>query len=212
VEPCPTFYLRTARSYAFLLNFLEAALGKSTLQDIYGLRKEGRRELNLFDELGFMRDLFYGLYFTSLEDLGMSPELAKDEQANTSKTTSLAKNWLLDVPAGKDKDLAALTHAAVPIFVDANRRVTRVWTTLGVRLVRLDASFAVAPRILIGSNKGEWLPVERFNWRTANYLIPVAEFAEVELNGYKMLTRDELKEICDREKTKEAIVKALRTP
>jgi hypothetical protein len=40
----------------------------------------------------------------------------------------------------------------------------------------------------------------------------VEEFAEVELPGLRSLTRQELRAICDREKTREAIVKALRHP
>jgi len=37
----------------------------------------------------------------------------------------------------------------------------------------------------------------------------VDEFAEVELKGIRTLTREELRAICDREKTKEAILEVL---
>src|SRR5207253_10768142 len=80
VEPCPSYFLRTARAYAFLANFLESSLGKEALQSLHGLTKEGvrkqklyeelqqsadlkrpaRQEQNLYNELLFMRDLFYG--------------------------------------------------------------------------------------------------------------------------------------------------------
>src|SRR5262245_3323939 len=68
LEPCPTFYLRTARAYAFLANFLEASLGADTLRQIHGLTKDGERKANLFDELHEMRNLFYGLYLVSADD------------------------------------------------------------------------------------------------------------------------------------------------
>ena len=73
IEPCPSYYVRTARAYAFLANFLEAAVGKEELQSLHGLRKEGLREQDLRTELHGMRDLFYGLYLISAEDIGMKP-------------------------------------------------------------------------------------------------------------------------------------------
>jgi len=39
---------------------------------------------------------------------------------------------------------------------------------------------------------------------------PVDEFAEFELHGLRTLTRDEFRNMCEREKTKEKIVEALR--
>src|SRR5262249_16062412 len=35
VEPCPTYYLRTARAYSFLANFLDAAVGKDGLGKLH---------------------------------------------------------------------------------------------------------------------------------------------------------------------------------
>jgi hypothetical protein len=44
----------------------------------------------------------------------------------------------------------------------------------------------------------------------AEYLIAVDEFAEVELSGLHVLDREELRAVCDHEKTKDAILAALR--
>jgi hypothetical protein len=208
VEPCPTYYLRTARGYAFLLNFLEVALGKETLQSLRGLRKEGKRDKDLYAELQFMRDFFYGLYLMSAEDLGLKPHLEKAEQVDRDKCRLLANAWRLnDVD---DRDLAADARVAVPVYQDPNRNVTRIWATIGVRLARLQVSFAVGPQIkpLEG---GEWQQAERYLLGPSNYLIPVDEFAEVELAGGRTLNREELRALCDREKTREAILKALRS-
>jgi hypothetical protein len=210
IEPCPTYYVRTARAYAFLANFLEAAVGKEALQSLYGLRKEGKREMDLFHELQFMKDLFYGLYFLSLEDLGAKPDLAAEEVVDRNKTALVAENWLSYLREGKDKDLASETYVAVPIYIDMNRQRTRLWITLGVRLARLDTSYAVGPRLRMPNARDGWQQVERFNLGTANYLLAVDEAAEVELQGLKVLTRDELKAVCQREKTREAILKALK--
>src|SRR5262249_38076022 len=55
----------------------------------------------------------------------------------------------------------------------------------------------------------EWKFIHSFEEGPASYLIPVDESAEVELRGRQVLTREELREVCDREKTKDAILAAL---
>jgi hypothetical protein len=155
-----------------------------------------------------MRDLFYGLYLVSAEDVGLKPALAADEVTDTQRCYQLAADWL--PTAFADEDLAADTRVAVPIYIDRGRGVVRVWATLGVRLARLEASYARAPRIKPAKGEGEWEEVPAHRLGKSEYLIPVDEFAEVELTGLKVLTRRELREVCDRAKTKEAILQALR--
>ena len=43
-------------------------------------------------------------------------------------------------------------------------------------------------------------------------MIPVDEFAEIEIGGGRVLTRLELRTVCDRYKAKAAIVDALQGP
>jgi hypothetical protein len=208
VEPCPSYYLRTARAYAFLANFLEASVGKEALSQLHGLKQGGERKMDSLTELSWMRDLFYGLYLVSAEDVGLKPSLTKDESVDQDRCYSLAIEWL--TKAFADEDLAADTRVAVPVFVDPGREVTRHWATLGVRLTRLDVRYARPPHLKPAEGEGEWKPVEDYKLGPSEYLIPVDEFAEVELKGLKVLTREELRTICDREKTKEAIVRALQ--
>jgi hypothetical protein len=208
VEPCPTYYLRTARAYAFLANFLEASVGEGVLKQLHGLKKGGERAQDLYDELHGMRDLFYGLYLVSAEDIGLAPTLTPEENVDPEGCYKLAADWL--PKALKDEDLAADTRVSVPIFVDEGRGVTRLWVTLGVRLARLEANYARPPSLKPAKGEGEWQVVEASRLSRADYIIPVDEFAEVELRGTRTLTREELRAICDREKTKEAILQALR--
>ena len=56
----------------------------------------------------------------------------------------------------------------------------------------------------------DWEPLKKFYLGEKTYLIPVDEFAEVELKGMRVLDRSELRSICDANKTKEAIVSALK--
>jgi hypothetical protein len=208
VEPCPTYYLRTARAYAFLSNFLEASVGKDKLAILHGLKKDGQRAPGLHTELMDMRDLFYGLYLVSAEDIGLKPDITTDEPVSQDHCYHLATSWLKKVST--DPDLLADTRVAVPIFVDQIRGVTRLWVTLGVRLAKLEAGYARPPSIKPANGEGAWHEAEPHQLKNAQFLIPVDEFADFELKGNQVLSREELRAICDREKTKEAIVHALR--
>jgi hypothetical protein len=208
VEPCPSYFLRTARAYAFLADVLDSAVGAEALKSLHGLREGGAREQDLHAELGSMHALFYGLYLLSCEDIGMAPELREDEPVDREWCEHVASEWLAHW--SQDPDLATDTRVAVPLYIDPMRRVTRLWATLGVRLTKLEASFARPPRARPQEGPGDWEVVEPNKLLTASYLIPVDEFAEVELNGLRTLTRAELRAVCDARKTKEAIVAALQ--
>jgi hypothetical protein len=208
VEPCPSYFLRTARAYAFLANFLEAALGKEILASLHGLKLHGERTPDLFAELQQMRDLFYGLYLVSAEDIGLKPEFVRDENVDREHCYQLASDWL--PKAFADADLGMDTRVSVPLYVDPNRRVTRLWATLGVRLAKLNVSYARPPHLKPANGALDWKLAEQHQLQAEEYVIPVDEFAEIELQGLRTLTRDELRAVCDREKTKEKIVEALR--
>jgi hypothetical protein len=208
VEPSPTYYLRTARSYAFLRNVLEANPGEPVLASLHGLTSEGQRELTLAEELDWMRDVFYGLHLISAEDIGMKPEIAADEVASADDCYALALQWLETIHS--DPDLAQDTRVSVPIMVDQFRGITRIWVTLGVRLTKLNANFATPPSVRPLDGSGEWVRAEPQDLNDAQYLIAVDEFAEVELPGLISLSREELRAICDQAQTKEAIIEALK--
>jgi hypothetical protein len=207
IEPAPSYYLRTARAYAFLANFLEATAGKELLQSLHGLKKDGERSPTLLAELHDMRDRFYGFYLVSADDIGLKPALAKEEGVDQEKCYNLATDWL--ATAFDDPDLAVDTRVMVPIFIDVPRQKTRVWVTLGVRLTKLEARYARPPQLKPANGSLDWKEVEPGKLEGANYLIAVDEFAEVELNGLKVLSREELRKICDEQQTKEKIVEAL---
>jgi hypothetical protein len=208
VEPNPTYYLRTARSYAFLANFLESTLGESTLKSLKGLREGGERELDLHTELAWMRSLFYGLYLLSAEDIGLKPEFLDGETVDREAVEKVATQWLASI--GTDPDLAADTRVGVPIAHDPRTGIVRLWLTVGVRLTPLEARYATPPSLRPLEAGGEWKAVESYKLNTVRLLIPVDEFAEVEISGHRVLNRAELRAICDEAKTKEKILEAIR--
>jgi hypothetical protein len=208
VEPNPTYYLRTARAYAFLANFLESTIGESAMKSLRGLRETGEREADLHAELRSMRDLFYGLYLLSAEDIGLKAGFLDGEAVDREVSEKLAGDWLSKL--ADDPDLAADTRVSVPLYDDPRTGKVRLWMTIGVRLAELDAGYATAPRIRPADGSADWKPVEGYKLHPVQYLIPVDEFAEVEIGGSRVLSRAELRAICDRMKTKEKILEALR--
>ena len=207
VEPCPTFYLRTARSYDFLLNFLLAAVGQDGLASLHGLREGGECAKNLFEELRWMRELFYGLHLLSAEDIGMAPALRPDEPVDRAACEATATEWLASY--AEDIDLRMDTRVSVPIYFDGKHQRTRLWTTIGVRLAKLDVSYARPPKIKPAEGPGEWQDVEPDQLESVQYVIAVDEFAEVEIPGLQPLTRQEFRDVCFARKTKPEILEAL---
>ena len=207
VEPCPTFYLRTARAYAFLQNLLLATGGKDRLTALHGLKQGGARGASLADELDGIRLRFYGFYLIACEDIGMRPQLLADEPVDQKAAQTTALEWLKGL--AQNPDLACDTRVAVPIYVDQVAGKTRLWVTLGVRLARLEAAYARPPKVRPKGQTGPWQEVQQSQLYQSQYVIPVEEFAEIELPGLRTLTRQALRAACDQYKTKEEIVKAL---
>jgi hypothetical protein len=204
VEPCPTFFLRTARAYGFLATFLESSLGGPALGSLHGLREKGDRGVDLLTELRSMRELFYGLYFVAIEDLGMRSSLVSGESVDRVAATAAAVAWL--ARAANDPDLAVDTRVSVPVHADRAR--TRLWGTIGVRMARLDVAWTTRPRIRRADGVGEWADAKGVVG--AEYLIPVDEFAEFELGGGRALSREEFRHVCDAHATRAEILEALR--
>ena len=207
LEPCVTFYLRTARAYAFLQNFLLVTVGEARLTKMHGMKKGGKREPNLTEELGAIRQRSYGFYLVACEDIGMKPQFLKDEPVAQDAAKKAALAWLKNLP--NDPDLACDTRVSVPLYIDPLRNKTRLWATLGVRLAHLEACYARPPKVRPKEGGGEWQEVDSYQLGASRYVIPVDEFAEFEIEGSNALTRAELRAVCDQYETREDIVRAL---
>ncbi len=207
VEPCPTYFLRMARSYDFLLNFLAATVGEDGLAALHGLKEGGERNKTLLDELRFIRGFFYGLHLLSAEDIGMAPDLNPGEPVDRPACEAIATAWLASYV--EDSDMKVDTRVSVPIYFDLDRRRTRLWATIGVRLAKLSVSYARPPRIKPVEGSSEWQEVDPFILHGEEYLIAVDDFAEIEIAGLQPLTRQELREVCHRYKTRPEILEAL---
>jgi hypothetical protein len=208
LEPCPTFYLRTARAYAFLESFLVATLGEPAFAKLHGLREDKPQETDLLTELRAIRGRFYGLYLLSCEDIGQRPAFLEGESVDQAHCEELASTWLKGFES--DSDLARDARVAVPIFIDFVNHKTRLWVTLGVRLSRLEVAYVRPPRIKPAEGPGDWKPLNPDQLFGLGTVIAVDEFAEVEVNGLRVPDRAELRSLCNAYNTKHRIIEALQ--
>jgi hypothetical protein len=210
VEPAPSFYLRTARSYAFVEQVVTTSLGKETLHALNRLRQNAKCDMPLDQEISYMKNLFYGFYLITCDDIGMKPDLAEAELANPDDAMKTATDWLEVFE--DDTDLGLDTRVSVPIFIDPSANKTLLWATLGTRLANLEATYKKPPSIQMVDSEGKTVrdQMPEDNLGPSNYLIPVDEFSEITLPRLGVLTREELRAVCDKEKTKEKIIEALQ--
>lgn len=159
------------------------------------------------EELRWMREFFYGLHLLSAEDIGMAPALRPDEPVDRAACEAKATEWLDSFR--KDADLAVDTRVSVPLYYDTGSGRTRLWGTIGVRLARLDVSYARPPKIKPAKGTDVWQEVKPSQLEGVQYVIAVDEFAEAEIPGLQPLTRKEFREVCDACKAKPEIVRTL---
>lgn len=208
LEPAPSFYLRTARSYAFVEKLVTASLGADALHSLNRIRENGKSDMPLDEELRYMKNLFYGFYLVCCEDVGLKPDLAEGEVETESEAMKAATEWLEKF--AEDPDLAYDTRVSVPVYNDFNSMKTTLWATLGVRLANLKATYAKPPSLRLKGGNSVWSALSSYQLGESLYVIPVDEFSEITLPRLGVLTREELREVCDREKAKEKILEALQ--
>jgi hypothetical protein len=210
LEPCATFYLRTARAYAFLKSFLHSTVGRERLGKLHGLRQGGRRDAPLEAELDAFARRFYGFYLVSCEDIGMKPKFLDGEPVDQPAARQAALQWL-ETPE-VDRDLACDTRVSVPLYVDPIHQKTRLWATFGVRLAHLEATYVLPPSVRPKAQRGEWREASPYEVGTCRRVIAVDEFAEFEVPMLTVFSRQELRDACDRYHTKDEIIRRLAQP
>jgi len=197
VEPCATYALRLAQSYAFI----EGVLREYTpeLLDRPGLCESGPRVHALADELVAAQRLFLGVHLVVCEDLGLAPTIAASERSLSDHTAArtAAAEWLATWT--DDPDLAVDARLAFPVAFESVRGV-RTWCNVGVRAIRLQARFVHAPHVRPAAAPGAaaepWQPVGARQTRSAEWILLAEEFEELTFDAPP--TRTEFRRFLDR--------------
>ena len=207
VEPSATYFLRTARAYRFVLNFLESALHPDDLQNLVGLREHGDRGQPLGEELLEIQKRFYGLYLVVCDDIGMVPQFAPQENVDQEDCYQTACQWLEQIK--ENPDLAKDTRVSIPVAYDLEKSRTRMWSTLGVRLAQFNVNYVTPPQVRILGEKS-WQKVELHECKDKRYIIAVDEWAELDCAGRRSFTRAQFRKLCDKYQTRDAIIAAVK--
>lgn len=206
LEPTATYYLRTARALRFLENAVQAMLGKEDYATITLASGE-----SLAEALPPVAQLLYGCYFQVCEDIGMAPELLDGELTAEDAEEARAKATAWLDPMKRHEAMAGDVRYIVPLMIDAAHEHVRYWMTTGIRLVKLEATYASVPRFRLNGeilDENEPLEFQGITLDPATYYLPVEEFAEA--TGPNVpLTRAEFRALCDRAGRREAIVRAV---
>ncbi|WP_437738381.1 hypothetical protein [Sorangium sp. So ce1335] len=225
-EPTASYFLRRALGYRFVRRALEGAFGADALARIERLTPDGPVGLPLSEELARMEGLFFGAAAAVAADLGMPLDEAMDPAFRAAcaavgvlpdrdgalgsgrgreHDAQAFRRW----SALEDRDVGRDVRAMVPVFYDRERRKTKAWVFLGWSAQRVLVSFQQPPAVRVLAPDGrEASPSEvevRFGVLAHDLAYPV--MAEIFVD--RLLDRDELRALCDRHRTRSAIVAAL---
>lgn len=184
VEPLPELYARTAASYRFLREALTTLVGEADLRAV------ALDELDAVNALIEMESLFLGAEATARAELGQE----SGQLAHRARFAAFARD------AERDPDLGLDVRVAVPLYQDARGRV-RIAAVLGLETRKLRFSFVRPPKVEVSGEAGSPMFIDS----TRTILAPITLECDVRVPP----TREELRAICDREKSPDAIRAAL---
>jgi len=212
VEPFPTFYLRTARAYRFVQGMLEAVLGSEFLSSTSRVLEDGdRHDPSLNDELYQIITLLYGLHLRAAESIGMAPGLSDEETAeyDLDSARERAEEWLAGWRADVDvnRDPRVIVPVAISEDPGSGQSVVSHWAVVGIRVVRVHASFPETHRPEVVQVPGDCI---HRGWKNYEPYLLIEAFAEVtRRSSLPPLDRDEFRAICDQHDDLAGIVSAL---
>jgi hypothetical protein len=190
VEPLVSHYDRRASAYRFVRRLLESELGLDALATMRRMTPDGPITAALGQELADMERLFEDAAGLARVGLGLA----------TSTGDDAADVFARRVRA--HPDVRRDTRSMVPVFYDLDRRQTKVWCLLGWTERSGRAQFDEHPLVRCRSNATcELVHLPQFFW--------LAEPVMVEVYTNRILDRDEFRQLCDRERTADRIVRAI---
>jgi hypothetical protein len=209
-EPLATMYLRRSQSYRFVRTVIEETFGSDALARMHRLTINGPVKENLAEELRRMEALFYGAHVAVCEQIGMpfssSPSLGSGR--GTGADASEFQAWRASLKY--DLDLGRDVRMMVPVFYDVMRKKTKAWVFLGWSSRPVTVSFAKAPAAKVFDRADRQVRADSVDltFHSAGHELAYPVTAEVYVD--KILNRDEFRQICDRYKTRSAILANLK--
>lgn len=196
-EPLATVYVRHARSYVFLEAALDQVLGAGVLDQAYAVSAGGPATETLRTRIRRTRDLFFGLYLTSCQDVGLAPKLGEVGDPSPAQRDALAADaatWLDQAAA--DPLMKSDVRVMIPI-AQIDDKHARFWAVVGVRGTMAGYSFIKDGTMAVPKVEDQ-----------SRVALPTEQFLEVTSSNTPM-SRDEFRALCDQNGTVDAIKAAL---
>ena len=209
-EPLATMYLRRAQAHHFIRTVIEDAFGSEALSKMHRLTIAGPVKENLDEELRSMEALFYGAHVVVCQQIGMpfSTPLPLGSGKGAEADAAEFQAWRATLKS--DPDLGRDARMMVPVFYDVLREKTKVWVFLGWSARPVTISFTKAPTAKVFDQAGNQVKADSvdllFHSTTHKLAYPVT--AEVYVD--KILDRNEFRQLCDKYKTRSAILANLK--
>jgi ankyrin repeat protein/outer membrane protein assembly factor BamB len=200
LEPLPAYYLRRALAYRFVRDLLRSTFREETLRKARRLKPGGASPRPLLDEIGEMESLFLGAARLAADEIGM--ELSREIAGPMEGPGKGALRWIHDLAS--DPDVGADQRMMVPLFYDLQRKKIKVWAFLGYSAKPLKVWFEKRPSLRVEGGEGRQVNFE-FKDLSRFLLTPISAEVYVE----RLLDRDEFRALCDRHRTRSAIIRAL---
>jgi hypothetical protein len=204
-EPLASVYERNAEGYRFLADTLDECLGAEGAGGAQALAEGGeKRDGSIAETVAEARRITLGCYLSSCRDLGIDAgDLSRFGVTEQEAEEALAATdtWLEQCRG--DADLARDTRVAVPVYINLDGSV-KCWATIGVKLTLAEIRFKDTPKVE-SRKPGVGINVD---YASRYVLLPDDAFVEFTTDG-PPLDRDELRALCDREKTPDGIAAAL---
>lgn len=204
-EPLATHYQRRAEAYAFVRGVLEEAFGTEGLRTLHRQTAAGPVAIDLATELRQMESLCAGAAIAVGRELGV--ELPARAGQDVAADVKVFQDWKAKLAS--DPDLGGDARVMVPVFYDRGRNLTKVWAVLGwaVRPVRFE--YATPPPATITRN-GQPVDPKDVEMVFEDTHRPIAYPVTAEVYVKTPLDRAEFRALCDRYKTRTAILQHLQ--
>ncbi len=203
LEPLPTYYERLHRAYQFLAGEVLGARLASSWRGLTHVQPGRGGRVSLGTRLDETRELFLGLHLLSLKNLGLPPPdpLPSESVAALKR----AEDWLAAWHA--DPEMRGDVRVITPLFATPERKLL-CWAVLGIRNLELSVAYEQKPSVKLLTDVKAELDI-RVDHRVERLTVSVPVFAEVRLPHLHPLSRQSFRRVCDRHRTREAIVAAL---
>lgn len=218
LEPLPDFYLRRARTYAYVRELLLDIFGESLL-----MREQHRPNRNLskqtmhpwsdkdtvpespLSSLVELESLFAGAYYQTCAEIGHQAEGLSNSGRERLQDRLALRRWLRTWR--QDPHLAGDQRGMVPLYWDASKGKMKALALLGFTQDRLHIDYEAKPGISVRRQDGSLYDLSNLVWSDQSVELVYPVTAEIYVD--EVMDRESFRRLCDNHGNARDLLKAL---